>query len=114
MSLIGDGIGPPHVRKSKLRNPGKIFLGLGIQNTTQGIRNPTNDWNPKSKFSWQRQESSSWHPESVAWNPGWAFPDSAPKRLKSCLEICENVAQFPDSGLSWIPLHGVKPPLFSI
>ena len=26
------------------------ILGLGIRNTTQGIRNPTKDWNPESKF----------------------------------------------------------------
>ena len=27
------------------------ILGLGgIRNTVQGIRNPTNDWNPESKF----------------------------------------------------------------
>ena len=25
-------------------------LGFGIQNTAQGIRNPTNDWNPESKL----------------------------------------------------------------
>ena len=26
------------------------ILGFGIQNTAQGIRNPTNDWNPEFKF----------------------------------------------------------------
>ena len=26
------------------------ILGFGIRNTAQGIRNPTNDWNPESKF----------------------------------------------------------------
>ena len=26
------------------------FLGSGIQNTAQGIRNPPNDQNPESKF----------------------------------------------------------------
>ena len=25
------------------------ILGFGIRNTAQGIRNPTDDWNPKSK-----------------------------------------------------------------
>ena len=45
------------------------ILGFGIWNTAQGIRNPTNDWNPESKFHWQRLESSSWNPESTAWNP---------------------------------------------
>ena len=35
------------------------ILDFGIRNTAQGIRNPTNDLNPKSKFQWQRLESSS-------------------------------------------------------
>ena len=26
------------------------ILGFGIRTTAQGIRNPTNDWNPESKF----------------------------------------------------------------
>ena len=71
-----------HVRESGFQNPG-IFclwnpesgnfllvesgiLGLGIRNTAQGIRNPTNDCNPESKFHWQRLESSTWKPESTA------------------------------------------------
>ena len=32
--------------------------GLGIRNTAQGIRNPTNDWNPESKFHLKNPESS--------------------------------------------------------
>ena len=40
------------------------ILGLGIRNTAQGIRNPTNDCNPESKFHWQRLESTIWNPES--------------------------------------------------
>ena len=39
------------------------ILGFGIRNS-QGFRNPTNDWNPESKFHWQRLESSSWNPAS--------------------------------------------------
>ena len=31
-----------------------VRLGFGVRTTAQGIRNPTNDWNPKSKFHWQR------------------------------------------------------------
>ena len=42
------------------------ILGFGIRTTAQGIRNPTNDWNPESKFRWQRLESSIWNPESTA------------------------------------------------
>ena len=72
MSLIGDGIGPFTPRKGiQFQESGKILLGFVIRNTTQGIRNPTNDWNPKSKFYWQRLESSSWNPESTAKNPGF-------------------------------------------
>ena len=34
------------------------ILVFGIRNTAQGIRNPTYDWNPESKFHWQRLEFS--------------------------------------------------------
>ena len=44
-------------------------LGVGIQNTARGIRNPTNDWNPESKSYWQIMKSSTWNRESTAWNP---------------------------------------------
>ena len=58
----------PHVREYGFRNPGNFFyvesgiredFACGIQNpgcdfeirnTAQGIRNPTKDWNPESKF----------------------------------------------------------------
>ena len=43
------------------------ILGFWIRNTAQGIGNPTNNWNPESKFHWQ--ESSTWNPESTEWNP---------------------------------------------
>ena len=45
------------------------IFSCGIRNTAQGTRNPTNDWNPESKFHWQRLKSSTWNPESTAWNP---------------------------------------------
>ena len=54
----------PKVRESGFRNLGNFCLRnpeswvFGIQNTAQGIRNPTIDWNPESKFHWQRLESS--------------------------------------------------------
>ena len=44
------------------------IVGFGIQNTPQRIQNPTNDWNPESKFHLQRLETSTWKPESMAWN----------------------------------------------
>ena len=32
------------------------------------VADPTYDWNPGSKFHWQKLESSSWNPESTARN----------------------------------------------
>ena len=59
-------VSSPHVRESGFRNPGNFYiqnpeswkfllvesgiLGLGIRNTAVRIRNPTNNWNPESKF----------------------------------------------------------------
>ena len=47
----------PHVRESGFWiESGKYLLvesgilGLGIRSTAQGIRNPTDDWNPESKI----------------------------------------------------------------
>ena len=39
----------------EIRNPQKFavesgVLGFGIRNRAQGIRNPTNEWNPESTF----------------------------------------------------------------
>ena len=45
------------------------ILGFGVWNTAQGIRNPTNDWYPESKFHWQILESSTSNPEPMTWNP---------------------------------------------
>ena len=45
------------------------ILGFEIQNTAQGIRNPTNDWNQEYSLHCQRLESSVWNLESAAWNP---------------------------------------------
>ena len=69
-----------HVRVSGFRSPwnfclwnpeyDKFFfmksgiLVFGIWNTDQGIPFPIKDWNPESKFHWQRVESSTWNPES--------------------------------------------------
>ena len=52
----------PHIRES--RN----FFAFVIRNTAQRFRIPTNDRNLESKFHWQRLESSTWNPESTAWN----------------------------------------------
>ena len=48
------------------------ILAGGIRNLgkcASGIRNSSQDWNPESKFHWQRLESSTWNLESTAWNP---------------------------------------------
>ena len=45
------------------------ILGFVFRNTAQGIRRPTNDWNPEPKFHWQRLEYNTRNPESTAWNP---------------------------------------------
>ena len=41
---------------------GKILLenveSWALESGAQGIQNPTKDWNPESKFHWQRLESS--------------------------------------------------------
>ena len=40
----------------RIQESGKVLrvesgiLGFGIRSTRQGIRNPTNDWNPESEF----------------------------------------------------------------
>ena len=49
----------PEMFACGIRNLGKFcswnikksgILGFGMWNTAQGIRNPTNDWNPESKL----------------------------------------------------------------
>ena len=54
----------PHVRESGFSNMGNFCLlmesgiyeisACGICFTVQAMRNPANDWNPKSKYHWQR------------------------------------------------------------
>ena len=81
-----------HVRKSGFQNPG-IFclwnpesgnvllvefgiLGFGIRNTVQGIRNPTDDCNPESKFHWQNPVLGNRNPLLRIQNPQrpcWTF-----------------------------------------
>ena len=43
--------------------------GLWNPEYSSRFRNHTNDWNPESKFHWQRLESSNCTPDSTAWNP---------------------------------------------
>ena len=50
----------PLMREFGFRNAGNFCLGnlgSGIRNTGRGIRNPTNDWNPESKFHLQSREA---------------------------------------------------------
>ena len=61
------------------------ILGLGNRNTAQGIRNPTNIWNPEfSKFHWQRIRN----PVTGIRNPWRGIHNPR---------------------LSWIPLYGSNP-----
>ena len=80
----------PHIRESGFRNRPESrkfllvesgILGFGIRNTSEGIWNPTNDWNPESKFHWQTIRN----PEPGIWY---------------LLRRIHNPT------LSWIPLHG--------
>ena len=48
---------------------------FGIRNTVQGIRNPTNDWNPESQFHWRRIRD----PWSGSQNPGLSWISSGAK-----------------------------------
>ena len=43
-------------------------LGIGIRNTSLGMRNPTKDWNPESKFYWQWSGIQCRNLESTAWS----------------------------------------------
>ena len=51
-------------KEIRIPESGKYLLVESrFHNTAQGIRNPTRDWNSKSKSHWQRLESSTWNPE---------------------------------------------------
>ena len=68
------------IQPEKSRKTGPFPVGILVEwiaplNTAQGIRNPTKDWNPESKFHWQKLESSTWNPESTAWK----------SRIQDCL-----------------------------
>ena len=63
----------PHVRESNFRNPEKFCWALqsGIQLKESGIPQTIGIQNPSSTGKDQRLESSSWHWESTARNPGF-------------------------------------------
>ena len=63
------------------------ILGLRIRSTAQGIRNPTNNWNPESKFHWKRS--------------GIQYLESGIHGVESSILDC-----------AWIPLHGGRCPLW--
>ena len=70
-----------NVENLGLKNPdsGKILLvesgilGFGTQNTVQGIRNPTEEWNPESKFHSKRLEYGIYGMEFII-QDGLEFP----------------------------------------
>ena len=78
---------PCRIRNSWNFASGIQFLGFGIWNTIQGIQSPTNDWNPESKFYWQRLEFSIWNLDGI-------LHPVIPR-------------------LNWIPLHGDTQPCSS-
>ena len=57
------------------------ILGHRIRSTAQGIRNPSNNWNPESKFHWKRS--------------GTQYLESGIHGVESRILDC-----------AWIPLHG--------
>ena len=75
LPITNDGINPLHVRESRLRNLGKFCLwntkswalDSGIQLKESGIPLTIGIQN-RSSTDWQRLESSTWNPESTAWN----------------------------------------------
>ena len=63
--------------KANLDSENWEIVARGIRNRNPRLKNPENnsrnsnahnDWNPESKFHWQRLESSTWNPESPAWS----------------------------------------------
>ena len=89
------------------------ILGFGIRNTALGIWNPTDDWNPESKFYWQIPESSTCNPESTAWNPeskiAWSSLDDRPKPVTHHWEaIKDNRLQCSSAKMLPIPNKSVK------
>ena len=75
MTLIKRGRTSLNLTSTHVRESGTFLLlesgilGFGIQNTAQGTRNPTNDWNQEYSLHCQRLESSVCNLESAAWNP---------------------------------------------
>lgn len=62
----------------------------GIQNTALGIRNPTNDWHPESKFHWQYLESGI-HCVELMWQVLAVVNMLARLLLASCLRCLANL-----------------------
>ena len=67
----------PHVREFGVQNPGNFCLwppeSWALESRIQ-FKNPTNDWNPESKFHWQRSVIQYMNKESTAWNPESRLP----------------------------------------
>ena len=106
------GIRITESRKILLMESG--ILGIGIRNTTQEIRNPTNDWHPESKFYWQIVKSwpvpgiqnprLSWIPtytgreQHWTFDPSYAFlPRDQTRNILQNIVNSENIRMFPFS-----------------
>ena len=111
----------------RIAESGKILLmesgilGIGIRNTTQEIRNPTNDWHPESKFYWQIVKSwpvsgirnpqrgiqnprLSWIPTYMGREQHWTFdpsyaflPRDQTRNILQNIVNSENIRMFPFS-----------------
>ena len=58
-----------------------------------GNRNPAKDWDPESRFHWQRLQSSTWNPEFPAWNPeATTVLDSFTRGEKSLFQLLVSLA----------------------
>ena len=69
--------------------------GFGIQNAAQGIRNPTKDWNPKSKF--YNQVAGIRKPRRVIQNPrlSWIPLSHEFTKVKTFLSFVPHAPKFP-------------------
>ena len=74
------------------------ILGFGVQNTAQGIWNPTNVWNLESKFHWQRIQK----PVPGIQNPRWSW---------IFLQGVISLHEVQDTGKDFIPVLCVHHPV---
>ena len=76
------------------------ILGFGMRNSPQWIRNPADDWNPKSlKFHWQRIRNpvpGIWNPQRGIQNPRLSYLTWSDKEVWS-LNVSAKLPTYPSS-----------------